>query len=79
MPIETLDLDGFLNFLREKQGDQTDKQFATTIGVSPQYLCDVYNYRRTPGESITSAMNAQRSVVFQVDIPEPEPPKKGKK
>lgn len=70
MPIETLDLDGFLRFLKQKQGDQSDRKFAQQLGVSPSYLSDVYNGRTVPGESITAALAARRSVVFHVTVPE---------
>jgi transcriptional regulator with XRE-family HTH domain len=69
MPIETLDLDGFLKFLKQKQGDQSDRKFARQLGVSPSYLSDVYNGRTVPGESITAALNARRDVVFHVPTP----------
>jgi transcriptional regulator with XRE-family HTH domain len=67
MPIETLDLDGFLKFLKQKQGQQSDRKFAQQLGVSPSYLSDVYNGRTVPGESITAALNARRDVVFHVE------------
>jgi transcriptional regulator with XRE-family HTH domain len=69
MPIETLDLDGFLKFLKQKQGGQSDRKFARQLGVSPSYLSDVYNGRTVPGESITAALAARRSVVFHVEVP----------
>lgn len=69
MPIETLDLDGFLKFLKQKQGPQSDRKFAQQLGVSPSYLSDVYNGRTVPGESITTALEARRSIVFHVDVP----------
>lgn len=69
MPIKKMDLDEFLEFLKKKQGDQTDKQFASSLGVSPQYLCDVYNGRRTPGDSIASAVSAERSLIYTVTTP----------
>lgn len=72
MPVENLDLEGFLKFLKDKQGERTDKQFAQNLGVSAQYLCDVYNNRRIPGDKITSALNVSRNYVFQVDTPEPK-------
>jgi hypothetical protein len=70
MPIETLDLDGFLKFLKQKQGQQSDRKFAQQLGVSPSYLSDVYNGRTVPGESITAALHARRDVVFHVPVPE---------
>jgi transcriptional regulator with XRE-family HTH domain len=79
MPIETLDLDGFLKFLKQKQGDQSDRKFAQQLGVSPSYLSDVYNGRTVPGESITSALMARRDVVFHVDVPEAPPADSTKK
>lgn len=69
MPIKKMTLDEFLEFLKKEQGDQTDKQFASNLGVSPQYLCDVYNGRRVPGDSIASAMNAERSLIYTVVTP----------
>jgi transcriptional regulator with XRE-family HTH domain len=70
MPIETLDLDGFLKFLKQKQGPQSDRKFAQQLGVSPSYLSDVYNGRTVPGESITAALSARRDVVFHVETPD---------
>lgn len=69
MAIKKMNLDEFLDFLKEQQGDQNDKQFASSLGVSPQYLCDVYKGRRVPGDSIASAINAERSLVYTVVTP----------
>ena len=46
MPIETLDLDGFLQFLKDKQGDQPLRQFAQTLGVSALSEQDLTNVRQ---------------------------------
>ena len=64
-----MNLDQFLEFLKRQQGDQTAQQFASRLGVSPQYLSDVYNGRRPPGESITSALHAEKAVVYSVAAP----------
>lgn len=69
MSIKKMDLDEFLEFLKEKQGDQSDRQFAISLGVSPAYLSLVYNGLRDPGESITSALNVERSTVYSVPTP----------
>lgn len=70
VPIETLDLDGFLKFLKEKQGQQSDRKFAKQLGVSASYLSDVYNRRTVPGESITAPLMARRRLLFEVEVPE---------
>ena len=64
-----MNLDQFLEFLKKQQGDQTAHQFASRLGVSPQYLSDVYNGRRPPGESITSALNVEKAVVYALATP----------
>ena len=69
MPIRRMNLDQFLEFLKKQQGDQTAQQFALRLGVSPQYLSDVYNGRRPPGESITSALKVEKAVVYTLATP----------
>ena len=69
MPVRRMNLDQFLEFLKKQQGIQTAQQFASRLGVSPQYLSDVYNGRRPPGESITSALNVEKAVVYTVAAP----------
>ena len=64
MAVRKMNLDQFLEFLKRQQGDQTAQQFASRLGVSPQYLSDVYNGRRPPGESITSALNVAKAVTY---------------
>lgn len=81
MPIETLDVDGFLKFLKEKQGDQPNAQYAQSLGITPSYLCDVYNNRTLPGDKILNGLSAMnvavtRSSVYQVET---SPTKKEKK
>ena len=69
MAVKKMNLDQFLEFLKKQQGEQTAQQFATRLGVSPQYLSDVYNGRRPPGESITAALNVAKAVVYTVATP----------
>ena len=75
MPVKRMNLEQFLEFMKKQQGDQTAQQFAARLGISPQYLSDVYNGRRPPGESIAAALNAEKSVVYAVPMPsKPVPP-----
>jgi len=69
MPVKRMNLEQFLEFLKKQQGDQTSQQFASRLGVSPQYLSDVYNGRRPPGESITSALKVEKAVVYTAETP----------
>jgi transcriptional regulator with XRE-family HTH domain len=67
-----------MEFLKKQQGEQTAQQFATRLGVSPQYLSDVYNGRRPPGESITAALKVEKAVVYTVATPFRTGPSKNK-
>ena len=69
MPLKRMSLDQFLEFLKKQQGNQTAQQFASRLGISPQYLSDVYNGRRPPGESITSALKVEKSVTYKLVTP----------
>lgn len=66
MAIRQMSVDEFLVFMRKQQGERTDKEFAESMGVTPQYVCDIYNGRRIPGDSITRALGATRSTVYTV-------------
>jgi transcriptional regulator with XRE-family HTH domain len=79
MAVKKMNLDQFLEFLKKQQGSQTGQQFATRLGVSPQYLSDVYNGRRPPGESITAALKVQKAVVFTLAAPSGTSPSKADK
>jgi transcriptional regulator with XRE-family HTH domain len=69
MAVKKMNLEQFLEFLKKQQGEQTAQQFASRLGVSPQYLSDVYNGRRPPGESITSALKVEKAVVYTLAMP----------
>ena len=66
MPVRKMNLDQFMEFMKKQQGEQTAQQFASRLGVSAQYLSDVYNGRRPPGESITAALKVEKRVVYTV-------------
>jgi transcriptional regulator with XRE-family HTH domain len=69
MAVKKMNLEQFLEFLKKQQGGQTAQQFANRLGVSPQYLSDVYNGRRPPGESITAALKVEKAMVYTVATP----------
>jgi hypothetical protein len=76
MALKRMSVDEFVAFMKKQQGDLTDKRFAESIGVTPQYLCDIYNGRRVPGDSVTSALRATRSLTYAVDTSTTKPEEK---
>jgi hypothetical protein len=58
-----------IDLLRTAQGDRSLRAFAKEIGVTPAYVSDVYNGRRSPGPKILKYFNigkTRRTVVEYV-------------
>lgn len=56
-----------VNLLKKEQGERTAAQFAKEIGISPQYLSDVFTRRRSPGPAILEYLGLRRNESY---IPE---------
>jgi len=41
-----------IHFLNEARGKRSKKQFADSLGVSPQFLCNVLKGRQLPSEKL---------------------------
>lgn len=61
-------LEQFLQWLRGRQGDMTQAQFALKLGISPQFLNDVYLRRREPGAKLLSALGLRKRVFYEEDL-----------
>ncbi len=51
--------------LREMLRDATQKQVAENLGVSQQYLCDLLQERRKPGDKILAALGLEKVVTYR--------------
>lgn len=60
--MTSLDVCGLLRKACTAAGGQS--KWAATHGVSPQYVCDVLNARREPGDSILGALGLRRVVRY---------------
>jgi hypothetical protein len=65
MRAKQLTVDQIIALLKKKQGDGTQRDLAKELGVSQQYLNDVYLHRREPGESILKGLGVVRRVVYE--------------
>jgi hypothetical protein len=72
MPMKSMTAEEFIEFLKEQQGDRTQKSFADSLGVSPQYLNDVYQRKQLAGDAITSSLGAERVVRYLTPVKEEE-------
>jgi hypothetical protein len=71
-----------LALMKRLQGERSSTEFAAELGISKQYLSDIYNGRREPGESVLSALDLTRTVTYAAAAGSPLmsvlPPKKEK-
>lgn len=63
--ITAITLDDVRQMLRDKSdGAGSQKALAAQLGVSPQYLGDVLNGKREPGESILEALGLRKVACY---------------
>ncbi len=60
--MTSLEVCGLIRRQCSEMGGQ--KAWAEAHNISPQYLCDVLNARREPGESILAALGLRRLVRY---------------
>ena len=51
--------------MRKRQGERTAKEFAEELGISPQYLSDIYCGNRELGPAVLEALKLQRNVIYK--------------
>jgi transcriptional regulator with XRE-family HTH domain len=49
-----------LEMLKKRQGERTQKELAEELGVSPQYVCDLFQGHRFIGVRILEALGMYR-------------------
>jgi len=64
MAYQVSNVKQLLTLMKRLQGERSSTQFATELGISKQYLSDIYNGRREPGESVLNALDLTRTVTF---------------
>lgn len=53
-----------IELLRKKQGNRPAKQLAEELGITPQYLSDVFNGNREIGPAILTPLGLQVDTVY---------------
>lgn len=57
-----------LDILRKRQGDRTQREFAAELGITAQYLCDLYLRKRDPGEAVLRNLGIVRRTVYEQEV-----------
>lgn len=58
-----------LKMLKDDQGERSAAEYARQIGISPQYLSDIYCGRRDPGPAVLEYLGLQKTEFY---IPQKE-------
>ena len=56
MAYKALTVDELLDLMKRIQGEKTNTQFAADLGISKQYLCDIYNRRKVPSDTVSASL-----------------------
>ena len=56
MAYKALTVEELLGLMKKIQGEKTNTQFAAEIGISKQYLTDIYNGRKIPSDTVSEAL-----------------------
>lgn len=54
-----------ITLLRQRLSNKSQRDLAKELDVSPQYLNDVLNERREPGESILKPLGLERVISYR--------------
>src|SRR5690242_17946556 len=57
MPYKALPVEEVLSLMKTTEGEKTDTEFAAEIGITKQYLSDIYNRRKIPSDTVSSALD----------------------
>lgn len=60
-----LTVEQVLELLRKRQGNRTQREFAKELGITGQYLCDLYLRRRDPGETVLKNFGIVRRTIYE--------------
>jgi DNA-binding XRE family transcriptional regulator len=56
MAYKALTVEELLGLMKKIQGEKTNTEFAAEIGISKQYLTDIYNGRKVPSDTVSAAL-----------------------
>lgn len=65
MAYKALTVQELLELMKKIQGEKTNTQFAAEIGISKQYLTDIYNGRKVPSDTVSGALGFTTRVITQ--------------
>jgi len=62
MAYRALTVGELLDLMKKIQGEKTSTEFAADLGISKQYLSDMYNGRKIPSEAVSATLGFTQKV-----------------
>ena len=62
MAYKALTVEELLQLMKKIQGEKTSTEFAADLGISKQYLSDMYNGRKIPSEAVSATLGFTQRV-----------------
>ena len=62
MAYKALTVEELLALMKKIQGEKTNTEFAANLGISKQYLSDLYSGRKIPSDTVSGALGFEQKV-----------------
>ena len=62
MAYKALTVDELLALMKKIQGEKTNTKFAADLGISKQYLSDLYSGRKIPSDTVSAVFGFEQRV-----------------
>lgn len=62
MAYKALTVEELLALMKKIQGEKTNTEFAADLGISKQYLSDLYSGRKIPSDTVSAAFGFEQKV-----------------
>jgi hypothetical protein len=62
MAYKALTVDELLALMKKIQGEKTNTEFAADLGISKQYLSDLYRGRKIPSDTVSAVFGLEQKV-----------------
>lgn len=63
--VKLLKRDQVVALLKQKQGDQTNVEFAKKLEIHPSLLCELYRGSRDPGKAVLEFLGLNKRVLYE--------------
>jgi hypothetical protein len=72
MAYKALTVAELLALMKKIQGEKTNTEFAAELGISKQYLTDMYSGRKAPSTTVSSQLGFQQQTITRYIPSAPE-------